>query len=401
MKRRYATALALDGPPPVSLGLRRFLLRSVGPPAARFHPLDLDLVCEDDSVARRALCLLTNTGGKSTLLKLLSAVVNPGTAGLIGKGEVADMVLATDTSHCVLEWQQADGTRYVTGWTAQWDGLQKPPSGIKGLRQCWYFFRSNGISVDDLPFEHEGRRVRWEEYRRQLRALFAEHPTGAGYIADTQVDWARTLIERTRIDAELFRYQATMNAAESGAAALVTRLKTPEAFVGFFVSAFDDDTLTATLFREVAAYTAQAVNRSSMEVHASLCGELVEALSGFAASDANYEAAVAMEIGDVQLRRELAGRVRARAEAEAVRERETGQILAAENDRLVAANRAIDGDESRRKQYLFLEAGMRTETARQAEAAAIEAEREADRQRLGWAALPAVVAHDATTTRLR
>lgn len=347
MRRHSSATLALDGPPPVTLGLRRFVMRSVGPAAARFHPLDLDLVTLDGSVARRALCVLTNTGGKSTLLKLLAAVVNPGTAGLIGKGEVADMVLATDTSHVVLEWQQADGARYVSGWLAQWDGLQKPQSGTKGLRQCWYFFRSNGVGVDDLPFEHDGRRVRWDEYRRQLRALFGEHPGAAGYIADTQVDWARVLVERTRIDAELFRYQATMNAAESGAAALVTRLKTPDAFVGFFVSAFDDDALTATLFREVAAYTAQAASRATMETHAALCAELVEALQSFQHEHGNHTAAVDME--------------------------------------------------ARRKQYLYLEAEMRRATALEAEAEAEAAEREADLQRSAWAVVPAVVAHDAAT----
>ena len=85
--RRGQATLALDGPPPVGLGLRRFVLRSVGPPAARFHPLDLDMVNTDGEVAHRVLCVLTNTGGKSTLLKLLSSVVNPGTAE-IGRAHV-------------------------------------------------------------------------------------------------------------------------------------------------------------------------------------------------------------------------------------------------------------------------------------------------------------------------
>ncbi len=397
MRRRASPTLALDGQPPVTLGLRRFVLRSVGPPAARFHPLDLDLVTSDGTVARRALCVLTNTGGKSTLLKLLSAVVNPGTAGLIGKGEVADMVLCTDTSHVVLDWQQADGVRYVTGWMAEWTGFDKPASGARGLRQCWYFFRSNGVGVDDLPFEHEGRRVRWDEYRRQLRALFAAHPGTAGYIADTQVDWGRVLVERTRIDAELFRYQAAMNAAESGAAALVTKLKTPEAFVGFFVSAFDDAADTATLFREVAAYTTQAARRAGMEAHAALCAELVQALQGFEHEDANYAAAVDMERADVERRRELAGAVRARATVEARRARAAEDVLVVETERLAAITRAIDGDEDRRKQYLFLEAEMRRTAALEAEAEAIAAERGAELQRNAWAAVPSVMAHDAAT----
>lgn len=394
MKRRGAATLELDGPPPVTLGLRRFVLRSVGPPAARFHPLDLDLVSGDGTLARRALCVLTNTGGKSTLLKLLSAVVNPGTAGLIGKGEMADMVLATDTSHAVLEWQQADGARYVTGWMAQWPNLQK--ARPRDLRQCWYTFRVvEGFGVDDLPFEHEGRRTRWDEFRRQLRALIDAHKADAvGTIADTQVDWSRALIERTRIDAELFRYQATMNAAESGAAALVTRLKTPEAVASFFVSAFDDDTLSATVFREVAAYTGQAARRTVMETHAELCAALATALETFHNENVNYGSAREMEIFDTERRRELAGSVRARAAVEASRAAEAEEALAAEEERLAATNRAITGDEDRRKQYLLVEADMRHASAVVANVAAEAAERAADLDRSAWAAVPAVIAHD-------
>lgn len=394
MRRRGALTLALDGPPPITLGLRRFVLRSVGPAAARFHPLDLDLVAPDGSLARRALCVLTNTGGKSTLLKLLSAVINPGTAGLIGKGEIADMVLATDTSHVVLEWQQADGARYVTGWVAEWNGLQKSHTGTRGLHQCWYTFRVNGMGVDDLPFEYEGRRTRLNEYRRQLRGLFDEHKGALGYIADTQVAWGRALIDRTRIDSELFRYQATMNAAESGAAALVTRLKTPEAFVGFFVAAFDDDALTVSLFREIATYTTQAADRAAKETHADLCAELVQALDQFRNEEMNYAAALDMEALDTERRRELAGSVRARAAVEGEKEAEAAETLDAEATRLAATNRAIDGDEDRRKQYLLLEADIRHASALAASAEAEVAEQAADFNQRAWSVVPAVVAHD-------
>jgi len=392
--RRRTATLALDGAPPISLGLRRFVLRSVGPPAARFHPLDLDLVTPDDTVARRALCVLTNTGGKSTLLKLLSSVVNPGTTSLIGKGGMADMVLATDTSHVVLEWQEADGSRFVTGWSAQWDGLQKPQTGTKGLRQCWYTFRVGRFGIDDLPFEHDGRRVRWDEYQRQLRALFGEYPTSAGLIADTQTDWRRTLAQRTHIDSELFMYQARMNAAESGAAALVTRLKTPEAVVGFFVEAFDDDTRTADMFHQVDAYIRQAAGRKTMEVHADLCAELVEALTHFGNENGNHLAALDMERLEIELQRELAGAVQSRATVEAARAAEAAEALEAENARLAATNRAIDGDEDRRKQYLYLEAEMRRDAALAAELEAESAALQTDLRRDAWAAVPAVQAHD-------
>ncbi|MGQ0744191.1 MAG: hypothetical protein ACT4OS_07640 [Acidimicrobiales bacterium] len=420
MSRRRAGTLALDGAPPIGLGLRRFVLRSVGPPAARFHPLDLDLVTADGTVARRALCVLTNTGGKSTLLKLLSAVVHPGVAGLIGKGEVADMVLATDTAHVVLEWQEADGARYITAWLAQWEGLVRPQTGTKGLRQCWYTFRVGrtgpgsgsvsgagpgsapaSIGVGDLPFEYDGRRVRWDEYRRQLRHLFGEHPSCAGYIADTQVEWRRALAQRTRIDSELFMYQAKMNADEGGAGALVTRMRTPEAVVGFFVEAFNDDVSTTDTFRQVGTYIAQASGRRTMEVHAGLCAELTEPLGRFLVTNQEYATAQDLETFEVERRRELAGAVRSRAAADAARAAEARAKLEEISAGLAATNRAIEGDDDRRRQYLLLEAEMRREAALAATAQAGARELEADRQRSAWQKVPDVKAHQAAAAAHR
>lgn len=394
--RRRQTALALDGPAPIGLGLRRFVLRSVGPPAARFHPLDLDMVTTDGTVAHRVLCVLTNTGGKSTLLKLLSSVVNPGTAGLIGKGEVADMVLATDTSHVVLEWQQADGTRYVTAWVGEWARFDKPQSGSKGLKQHWYTFRVvTGLGVDDLPFEHEGRRVRSDEYRRQLLALFKDHPGALGFIADTQTAWRQALSDRTLLDERLFSYQATMNAAESGAAALVTRLKTPEAVVGFFVEAFDDDARTTEMFKEVTAYITQAGSRASMETHAVLCGELAEAVERFQVQDGEYSTAVDMELYDIERRREMAGAVRARSVIEEARATEAAQAHEAAVLVLAASRQAIDLDEDRRAQYLLVEAELRRAVAERAALAADAHEQETDLQNRAWQKVEDVADYDA------
>lgn len=393
--------LALDGPPPVSLGLRRFVLRSIGPVAARFHPLDLTLVGPDGALARRALCVLTNTGGKSTLLKLISSVVNPGMTGRIGKGEMAEMVLGIDTSHVVLEWQQADGTRYVTGWVGQWPNLQKPAAGSKErLQHWWYTFRVGAFGIDDLPFEDEGARTRLDEFRRQVRALINQHPASAGAWADTQTEWRRLLTERTRIDSELFRYQAIMNAAEGGAEALVKSLKTSDDFVEFFVSVFDDEASSSALFREIGTYADEAADRKAKEVEADLCAELVTALGQFMDEEANHSAAIGMLAYDTERRRELAGAVRARAAAETARALAAETALEAEAERLAATNRSIDGFEDRRKQYLLVEADLRHAAALTAQVAATAAEVEADLVQRAWAAVPSVVAHDSAESVL-
>ncbi|HEX7277801.1 MAG TPA: hypothetical protein VF244_10545, partial [Acidimicrobiales bacterium] len=292
-------------------------------------------------------------------------------------------------------WQQADGTRYVTAWIGEWAGFDKPQSGSKGLKQHWYTFRVvTGLGVDDLPFEHEGRRVRARDYRLHLLALFKDHPGALGVFADTQTAWRQALSDRTLIDERLFSYQATMNAAESGAAALVTRLKTPEAVVGFFVEAFDDDARTTEMFREVTAYITQAARRANMETEAVLCGELAEAVERFQVQDGEYSTAVDMELYDVERRREMAGAVRARSVVEEARAAEAAQAHETAAHVLAATRQAIDLDEDRRAQYLFVEAELRREVAERAAQAADAYEQEADLQNRAWQKVEDVADYD-------
>src|SRR4030095_12430855 len=76
-------------PPPPPLRLRRVHLRGVGPDGARFDPLDLDFATRDGA-ASRVLLSLTNTGGKSTLITLVSSLVVPASRAQVGGEELGD-----------------------------------------------------------------------------------------------------------------------------------------------------------------------------------------------------------------------------------------------------------------------------------------------------------------------
>lgn len=205
------------------LRLRRVLLHGVGPDQARFDPLDLDFATSDGA-ASRVLLSLTNTGGKSTLITLLSSLVVPAARAQVGGKNLGDYVLTGDTSHVVCEWEDAaTSTRTVTGTVMEWkDGRRQPASkqrSTTNLHRAWYLFRTGpGLpGLDDLPFVVDGRRHTFETYLPVVADLLAPHPNAQWVQTRIQQEWTRALEERTSIDPVLFGYQMRMNDAETGA----------------------------------------------------------------------------------------------------------------------------------------------------------------------------------------
>jgi hypothetical protein len=81
------------------LRLRRVHLQGVGPDGARFDPLDLDFTAIGGA-ASRVLLSLTNTGGKSTLITLISSLVVPASRAQVGGKHLGDYVLTTPPTSC-------------------------------------------------------------------------------------------------------------------------------------------------------------------------------------------------------------------------------------------------------------------------------------------------------------
>src|SRR5579859_6657925 len=230
---------ALPVPP---LRLRRIRLCGVGPDGARFDPLDLDFTT-DDGAASRVLLSLTNTGGKSTLITLVSSLVVPASRAQVGGKNLGDYVLTGDTSHIVCEWEDATtSTRTVTGTVMEWkDGRRQPghkQRSTTNMHRAWYLFRTGpGLpGIDDLPFVVDGRRVVYEKYVTMTAELASQRPQAQWVLARTQQEWTRTLEERTSIDPVLFGYQMRMNDAEAGAQKLLATFDSPDNVVRFFVA---------------------------------------------------------------------------------------------------------------------------------------------------------------------
>ena len=270
------------------LRLRRVHLQGVGPDGARFDPLDLDFTASGGA-ASRVLLSLTNTGGKSTLITLISSLVVPASRAQVGGKNLGDYVLTGDTSHIVCEWEDATtSVRTVTGTVMEWkDGRRQPghkQRSTTNMHRAWYLFRTGpGLPrVDDLPFIIDGRRAGFETYVAAVTSLVSSHPQARWVLARTQQDWTRTLQDHTNLDPVLFGYQMRMNDSEAGAEKLLATFDSPDNVVRFFVAALNDD-------REMTDFTAK------LSPYAELAGgrEELEALAGFGAQIAPLVALVA------------------------------------------------------------------------------------------------------------
>jgi hypothetical protein len=270
------------------LRLRRIYLQGVGPDGARFDPLDMDFTASGGA-ASRVLLSLTNTGGKSTLITLISSLVVPASRAQVGGKNLGDYVLTGDTSHIVCEWEDAaTSVRVVTGTVMEWkDGRRQPghkQRSTTNMHRAWYLFRTGpGLPrVDDLPFIIDGRRASFETYVAAVTSLVSPYSQARWVLARTQQDWARTLQDHTNLDPVLFGYQMRMNDSEAGAEKLLATFDSPDNVVRFFVAALNDD-------REMTDFTAK------LSPYAELAGgrEELEALAGFGAQIAPLVALVA------------------------------------------------------------------------------------------------------------
>ncbi|WP_060574741.1 MULTISPECIES: hypothetical protein [unclassified Pseudonocardia] len=269
--------------------LTRVRLFSVGPTAARYQDVSLDLrgvgrpvkvAVQEDLFAPDALdrttprrpspasvLFLENGGGKSVLLKLIFSVLLPGRRQVVGTTSTTvleNFVLAEDVAHVVCEWMHVGtGALLVTGKASEWRG-HVASSDPEKLADAWYAFRpAPGFGLDDLPFTHDRKRITLASFRERLHAAHRDHP-GIELAWETgHRDWTRHLVE-IGLDPELFRYQRAMNAGE-GEAAEAFSFSSDEAFVDFLLRAVLDPEEPQNVAELVAGYADRLAQREELE----------------------------------------------------------------------------------------------------------------------------------------
>lgn len=328
------------------LRLRRVRLQGVGPDGARFDPLDLDLSTAAGA-ASRVLLSLTNTGGKSTLITLVSSVIVPASREQVGGKNLGDYVLTGDTAHVVCEWEDASTrVRTVTGTVMEWkDGRRQPghkQRSTTNMHRAWYLFRTGpGLpAVDDLPFVVDGHRTVYAAFINEVRELIAQCPEAQGVAPTTnQKDWEQTLQDRTSVDPELFRYQMRMNDSETGAEKLVSSFNSADSVVRFFIGALNDDRDTADFTTKLGAYAELAADRPHLEALYGFSSEVAPRIELIAERAAVVDTTAAAALRAHAAGADLAGSLRNRLDRDNADLVEQRAAAGAASDELAAARR--------------------------------------------------------------
>lgn len=370
--------------------LTRVRLFSVGPTAARYQDVALDLrgvgapvkvAVQEDLFAPDALdrttprrpspasvLFLENGGGKSVLLKLIFSVLLPGRRQVVGTTSTTvleNFVLAEDVAHVVCEWMHVGtGRLLVTGKVSEWRGHVASTDPEK-LADAWYSFRPvPGMGLDDLPFTHDGRRVTLAAFRERLQTAHREHPDAELAWETGHRDWTRHLVD-VGLDPELFRYQRAMNAGE-GEAAEAFSFSSDEAFVDFLLRAVLDPAEPQNVAELVAGYADRLAQREELETEREFVDGTLSRLEPMVDAEATATAARDTETAARAELAATASRIAARRVAEEARSvtaaEEAAGAVEAEQSAARAAERLQDtvGELRRLTAVLTVEAAERT-----------------------------------------
>src|SRR5258706_1560155 len=218
--------------------LTRLRLVNIGHQNARMEDLTLDFRNQQGGAIDSTIWL-RNGGGKSSILNLFFSLLNPNRNQFLGakadQGERAleDYVLLNDHAVVIAEWlldtpEHQAPIWYLTGGFYEWHQEQ--------LERLFFsaFVHEPDISLERIPLKDEpGQRLTLYGFKQAWQNLGREYPQADAYATQDQRDW-RQILERVRLDPELFGYQIRMNSREGGADDLF-RFKDTDHFVDFFL----------------------------------------------------------------------------------------------------------------------------------------------------------------------
>lgn len=256
----------------MSWTITRIRLAQIGPPTARYEGI-LDLRDPSGGPASAVALRLVNGGGKGVLLQHLLNVLVPGNRGIIGEDEtwkkLGKFVVGGDLAHLAIEWQR-DDELLITGKTMRWRHGH-PSSEARDLQIHYYAFSPDGLTLDTLPFSRDGHWLEHSVFHRELADALTEHArSDFGLVqTDHHTKWMLALRDRG-LDSDLFRYQVRMNHQEGGADRLLTKLKTNEEFLRFFVDMLAEEDELKRLTAAVAAQRKALADRETVAAEAVL-----------------------------------------------------------------------------------------------------------------------------------
>jgi len=277
--------------------LSRVRLHAVGPKAARYQDVTLDLRTDDSGQPSPATVLfLENGGGKTVLVRLIFSVILPGRRQVVGTTSskvLEKFVLASDVAHVAVEWKDTrTGQLLVTGKASEWRGHVVSADSSR-LTERWYTFRpGESLSLDTLPFTENGRIVSLSGFHERIEEAEKAVPARQVRWFERQGEWT-THLAGLWLDPELFSYQRKMNAGEGEAADAFT-FKTDEAFVDWLLTAIIPDEEPKSFGEVVTGYAAQLASRGELMAERDFVQGALDRLKPLAEAEAERQAAVSL-----------------------------------------------------------------------------------------------------------
>lgn len=245
----------------------RIAMNGVGVPEARFLGYLADLSCKDGKPSNAVLKRLMNGGGKTSGIKLITAVFEPNTSRLDRSQRFLKDLFTEQMGIVALE-MTVDGAhpdlfgenepRQVLGYAARQMRADKfNDKGDKGIvldRLWFHFLCTTAVDLEQLPIRRDDERTtRLAPFKAKLQELDAANPGMELALFEKQEDWKAHIEQALRIDiASSIHFMLTLNTQESGATTdILKKFQRDEDFLEFLLNPIigseSDEGLTTTI----------------------------------------------------------------------------------------------------------------------------------------------------------
>src|SRR3954462_1413706 len=253
-------------------------MSGVGVSYARFHGFHAKLTLNDGTPAKAVLKRLINGGGKTTAIKLISAIFEPDLKRL-DRGPRRFKDLFGSRVGIVAVEMTVDGAqtalfgdlqpRQVVGFAGR---LRKTETGTELEGLFFHFMRTPKVGIESLPIGPEDERpARNLGIRSLLNELYAASPGMELQMFEQQGDW-QAHVERTlRIDlASSIHFMMALNMQESGATTdILKRFQRNEDFLDFLldpiIGTANDEGLVGTVSQTLRSQSTLTEKRARRE----------------------------------------------------------------------------------------------------------------------------------------
>ncbi len=253
-------------------------MSGVGVPYARFHGFHTTLTMADGTPAKAVLKRLINGGGKTSAIKLISAIFEPDQKRL-DRGPRKFRELFGSKVGIVAAEMTIDGARpglfgdsqprQVVGYAAR---IRRTETGEELERLFFHFMRTADVGMDKLPIGPDDERPsRLAAFKSTLSELDARHPGMELQLFERLGDW-QAHVERTlRIDlASSVHFMMALNMQESGATTdILKRFQRNEDFLEFLldpiIGTANDEGLAGTVSQTLRSQSTLTEKRARRE----------------------------------------------------------------------------------------------------------------------------------------